>query len=89
MWICETGLMFLMKNIFIFVKKELEMLVGTDRGNVQLGPSDVHSCLSCSFRLSCSRETAVVVRAGLETEAPRAGPPVVFTICDQITQNQC
>lgn len=57
-----------------------------DRGSVQLGPRDVHSCLSSSFRLSCSRVTAEVVRAGLVTEAPSAGPPVVFTICTQTHQ---
>lgn len=60
------------------------MLAGglaTDRGSVQLGPRDVHSCLSSSFRLSCSRDTAELVRAGLDTDAPRLGPPVVFTIC--------
>lgn len=53
----------------------------TDRGSVQLGPSDVHSCLSSSLRLSCSRVMAELVMAGLDTEAPSAGPPVVFTIC--------
>lgn len=53
----------------------------TDRGSVQLGPRDVHSCLSSSFRLSWSRDTAELVRAGLDTDAPRLGPPVVFTIC--------
>ena len=54
--------------------------IATDRGSVQLGPRDVHSCLSSSLRLSCSSETAELVRAGLDTEAPIAGPPVVFTI---------
>lgn len=54
--------------------------VGTDRGCVQLGPRDVHSCFSPSLRVSCSRDTAELVRAGLDTEPPSAGPPVVFTI---------
>lgn len=54
----------------------------TDRGCVQLGPKDVHSCFSSSFRVSCSREMAELVMAGLDTAAPMAGPPVVFTICN-------
>lgn len=59
------------------------MWVGTDCECVQLGPRDVHSCLSSRFRLSCSRDTAESVIAGLDTEAPIAGPPVVFTIFEQ------
>lgn len=58
------------------------MLCGnfTDRGRVQLRPSEAHSCLSSSLRVSCSSEMAELVMAGLDTEAPSAGPPVVFTI---------
>lgn len=67
--------------MYMYVYLSMAVIVGTDRGSVQLWPRDVHSCRSSSFRLSCSRDTAELVRAGLITEAPRPGPPVVFTIC--------
>ncbi|KAF3853430.1 hypothetical protein F7725_014118 [Dissostichus mawsoni] len=44
--------------------------------NTGLGPRDVHSCFSPTLRVSCSRDTAELVRAGLDTEPPSAGPPV-------------
>lgn len=53
----------------------------TYQGMVQLGPSDVHSSLSSLVRCSWSSEMAPVVIAGLTTDAPNAGPPVVFTVC--------
>lgn len=53
-----------------------------------MGPRDVHSRLSSSLRLSCSSTTAALVRAGLATEAPMAGPPVVFTICGHAHTNK-
>lgn len=59
----------------------MSVYTSTDRGSVQLEPKEVHSCLSSSLRLSCSRVMAELVIAGLDTEAPIAGPPVVFTIC--------
>ena len=45
-----------------------------------MGPRAVQSSCSSSFRWLWSRVTAELVIAGLATEAPRAGPPVVFTI---------
>lgn len=52
----------------------------TDRGKVQLDPSDVHSPFSSFVRCSWSSEMAPEVIAGLTTDAPNSGPPVVFTI---------
>lgn len=63
-------------------------VLAADRDSVQLEPRAVHSSRSSSVRVSCSRDTAEVVMAGLDTDAPRAGPPVVFTICYIKRQNQ-
>ena len=81
------------KNIILcyFMKKATvswRCLFGTDRECVQLGPSDVHSCLSSGLRVLSSSDTAELVMEGLDTEAPRAGPPVVFTICPQPENNK-
>lgn len=57
----------------------------TDQGKVQLGPSDFHSSFSPLVKCSWSSEMAPVVIAGLTTDAPNAGPPVVFTICERQT----
>lgn len=52
----------------------------TDRDVIQLDPKEVQSSFSCSVRCSWRSEIAPLVIAGLTTEAPNAGPPVVFTI---------
>lgn len=59
----------------------------TDQGKVQLGPNDVHSSFSSLFRWPWRNETAPAVIAGLATDAPNAGPPVVFTICERMCEH--
>lgn len=62
-----------------------KMLMHTDLGKVQLGPSDDHSAFSSLFRCSWRKETAPAVMAGLSTDPAMAGPPVVLTICQSTT----
>lgn len=55
----------------------------TDQDEVQLEPNEVQSSFSPSVRCSWSSETAPLVIAGITTVAAKAGPPVVFIICER------
>lgn len=54
-----------------------------DQSEVQLGPNKVQSSFSSVVRCSWSSETAPLVKAGLSTDIPNSGPPVVFTIYER------